>query len=910
MELDAGKAGASVFDTPESLEINRALMQHLDSLELPLAGASVLEVGYGVGQAAPFFLERNCKVMCVDGRMENIEALKRRLPGVIAHVARVDADPLARFGRFDIVFCYGLLHHLEDPIAGLRNLASVCDGFLLLETVVSDYELPILRLVDEPANAANQALGGLGCRPTPAFVAMALTRAGFDFVYAPLTPPRHPDFQFDWIDNLDSSRNDHLLRCIFVASRQELKSSHLQLVLSAPSGQNTPAYFLPPAGAHVDRIWLDVGAHLGEKSFSAAEQDSSLRVYAFEPNLRIGAQRMGRLPNFVVLPLAVAEQDGSAEFHVNKCDAASSLLPFVPEGLDRWIGKEQLCVEQTITVPTIRLDTFLDQSGIQFVEFLKIDAQGADLAVVKSCGDRLRDIDRIELEVQVTPVPLYRDAASRQEVLKYLEDAGFELETSEFQSQGQEENLVFVRASNRDPSIVLAEARDLSFLRPLQLRPRWHFGADWDNPDPLFRRRRGLWSYCNRRQIELPLEFVWYMGLNLTLYLGNDISRALFVGGAIDPNEFVFLERLLRPGMVVVDAGANEGLYTLFAAQRVGDSGMVLAIEPSSRELDRLERNIERNSLRNVTVYPVALGEAGGAADMRIAAGEHSGQNTLGDFAYPDIGLLREEHVPVCTLDFLIAESRIARLDLLKIDVEGSETRLLRGAADSMRKFRPVLLVEVSDEALRKQSSGGEELLQLIRSFGYLLYLFDAGTGLPRFAHPGESGANMIAVPEEMPLPTAWCAPGSPQECRSQKLQALSGESALFGLDKYRVHNASHVSGSGPVSVLTPPERWAYAVGFPIREEARREVPPLRGVMVRMDVVVEAGKIGIGIVSGDLSTYLVAEVQYGSSQDDVICELMTFYLPANSILMVRNTGSHQPSKVIIRSIETFIVGQE
>jgi FkbM family methyltransferase len=195
------------------------------------------------------------------------------------------------------------------------------------------------------------------------------------------------------------------------------------------------------------RTWIDVGAHLGEKTLGPAQDDPELRVYAFEPNLPIALSLVGRLPNYVVLPMAVGEQEGSADFYVNSFAAASSLLPFNPAGLERWDGGELLHVEKRITVPVIRLDTFMDLAGIGEVEFLKIDAQGADLAVVRSAGRRLADIARISLEVQVTPVPLYAGGSVKEAVLEHLRAAGFRLESVEAQSRGQEENLTFVRAS-------------------------------------------------------------------------------------------------------------------------------------------------------------------------------------------------------------------------------------------------------------------------------------------------------------------------------------------------------------------------------------------------------------------------------------------------------------------------------
>ena len=198
----------------------------------------------------------------------------------------------------------------------------------------------------------------------------------------------------------------------------------------------------PPAA---DQIWLDVGAHEGEKTLAAARGNPALYVYAFEPNLAAASRLMGLLANYVFVPVAVAEQNGSAAFHLNRYEGASSLLPFVEEGLARWLGGGELVVTETVTVPTMRLDTFLDGVGIRRVHYLKVDAQGADLAVIRSAGERLRDIDRISLEVQTTPFELYRGASRKEEVLAFLEGAGFELVEVEAQSFDQEENLTFVR---------------------------------------------------------------------------------------------------------------------------------------------------------------------------------------------------------------------------------------------------------------------------------------------------------------------------------------------------------------------------------------------------------------------------------------------------------------------------------
>lgn len=195
----------------------------------------------------------------------------------------------------------------------------------------------------------------------------------------------------------------------------------------------------------IEGTWLDVGAHYGEKTFVYASQNPGLKVYAFEPNLAAATKLIGRAPNFFVTPMAVAETDGFAEFYLNAYEDASSLLPFNEVALRSFIGGEVLKVQSVVNVPTIRLDTFMNRSAIQHVDFLKIDTQGMDLAVVRSAGSRLRDIAKISLEVDVTPMRVYSGSASKDEIVKFLSEAGFSLVHVERQTYDQEENLTFVR---------------------------------------------------------------------------------------------------------------------------------------------------------------------------------------------------------------------------------------------------------------------------------------------------------------------------------------------------------------------------------------------------------------------------------------------------------------------------------
>jgi FkbM family methyltransferase len=193
------------------------------------------------------------------------------------------------------------------------------------------------------------------------------------------------------------------------------------------------------------RIWIDVGAHEGELTFPFAAADPSLLVYAFEPNLRAASRIMGRLRNYVVLPIAIAESDGTAELQLNAYEQSSSLLPADEAGVKSWRSEQEFKVIGSVTVPTMRLETFMIGAGIEFIDFLKIDAQGLDLEVVKSAGDRIRDVAKVQLEATTVSYRQYEGAPGKSVVIEYMESMGFRLAGEEIQSHGQEANLTFLR---------------------------------------------------------------------------------------------------------------------------------------------------------------------------------------------------------------------------------------------------------------------------------------------------------------------------------------------------------------------------------------------------------------------------------------------------------------------------------
>src|SRR6266704_1087737 len=209
----------------------------------------------------------------------------------------------------------------------------------------------------------------------------------------------------------------------------------------------------------------------------------------------------------------------------------------------------------------------------------------------------------------------------------------------------------------------------LARTRPLGWFAGWSFGAAPSEKSLLYRARLFLWSVYKYRRLEAPFPIDWLDGLRVLIHPGNDLSRCVYVAGTFEPNEFTFLAQILRPSMCFVDVGANEGMYTVFAAPRVGPTGKVLALEPSSREFRRLTANLELNRLTNVRALQLAASDGPGSGMLRVAGFGHEGLNTLGEF----VGAIEEsaiERVKLTPLDDLVEAEGLGHIDALKIDAE------------------------------------------------------------------------------------------------------------------------------------------------------------------------------------------------------------------------------------------------
>jgi FkbM family methyltransferase len=174
----------------------------------------------------------------------------------------------------------------------------------------------------------------------------------------------------------------------------------------------------------------------------------------------------------------------------------------------------------------------------------------------------------------------------------------------------------------------------------------------------------------------------------------------------------------VRPGMVVVDAGAHQGLWTFRLARAVGPTGHVFAIEPSPEYAPGLARVVTRAGLSNVTMLTLALGDREGT--MRFCTRTADGSRLTGESRLSTDGVEGDTEVRVATLDSLVGDHpRLAEIGFLKVDVEGAELLLFRGADGLLRSRHPHIYAEIEDRHCNRFGWTRETVLDHLTSLGY-----------------------------------------------------------------------------------------------------------------------------------------------------------------------------------------------
>lgn len=199
------------------------------------------------------------------------------------------------------------------------------------------------------------------------------------------------------------------------------------------------------------------------------------------------------------------------------------------------------------------------------------------------------------------------------------------------------------------------------------------------------------------------------------------ISAELLLSGKWEEYERELFSKTIQPGDTVIDIGAHIGTFTLVAAKKVGPTGQVFAFEPLLKNFLLLKKNVEANGYTNVTVVNKAISDENGSAKLFLSNEDNFGDQRI----YDSVENRKFLKIKTVTLDSFL--SKLKKVDVIKMDIQGSEIKALKGATKLLNKNNNIkLFTEVWPKALRQAGGSANQYLKLLKNNKFELYEIDS----------------------------------------------------------------------------------------------------------------------------------------------------------------------------------------
>jgi FkbM family methyltransferase len=478
----------TVFDSGHYLrhiEARGKLISRLaPALTSSLQLSTALDAGCGIGFFASLLKESGLDVRAFDGRQENIEEARARYPGIPFYQGDIEDSSIRNLGRFDLVLCFGLLYHLENPMRAIRNLRALTGKVLLLESMCVASQDAFMLLREEPRDES-QSLTDLAFYASEGCLVKMLYRSGFKAVYRAASLPDHDDFR--------ETKEHGRRRTVLLAAYEPLAASDL-IPLAEPHEAMDPwekppsrslrfarrirTFLASPASAKYASLarrvrrrfpwatvpvrlpfgawWLarndhvsnplvekqfetqelsfvqrflrpgmtvlDIGAHHGLYTLLASKRIGEAgRVVAFEPSQRERRALRRHLALNRCRNVTTQELALSSE-------TAEREFYVVEEWADGCNSLRQPALDAKTSLARVqvdRLDAVLGRLKIDHVDFIKLDVEGAELGVLEGGAQLLERRPRPVILAEVQDIRTQPWGYRAKEIINHLSDRGF-----------------------------------------------------------------------------------------------------------------------------------------------------------------------------------------------------------------------------------------------------------------------------------------------------------------------------------------------------------------------------------------------------------------------------------------------------------------------------------------------------
>ena len=225
------------------------------------------------------------------------------------------------------------------------------------------------------------------------------------------------------------------------------------------------------------------------------------------------------------------------------------------------------------------------------------------------------------------------------------------------------------------------------------------------------------------------VEFSDFQGI-FEMNIHSSLVSRIFMYGEYEQDLTKLVGKYLNKDKDVIDVGANIGLFTILLSKSINHNRKVLAIEPTPNALKFLNNNLKINNCEsNVTVYQGCASDKFGELELNTIEGLEE-YSSLGKMVHSYVNGIKSNLIIVNgeTIDNLVKANAIVP-GFIKMDIEGAELKALKGAQQTLKDYKPIILSEVSENLFKNQGSSCRDFFDFLKSFGYTIY--DADTMKP-----------------------------------------------------------------------------------------------------------------------------------------------------------------------------------
>lgn len=213
---------------------------------------------------------------------------------------------------------------------------------------------------------------------------------------------------------------------------------------------------------------------------------------------------------------------------------------------------------------------------------------------------------------------------------------------------------------------------------------------------------KGIFFYNYRifkkQFLDLSKEHILEINGHKFATIPNDvgISEELLMFQIHEPLSTKLLTQLLKNGMICLDIGSNIGYYVCLESNAIGNNGKVISIEPSPINFKYLKKNIELQNISNIEIHNFACGNENGEIEFLVSDRSNWSRVATDKFVdVPPDTILQKIKIPMRTVDSFIEEKSLPKLDFIRMDVEGYEVNIVEGMQQTLKKFKPMLQMEI-----------------------------------------------------------------------------------------------------------------------------------------------------------------------------------------------------------------------